>query len=172
MTNLVSGKTALLMSLGTFAAIACISMACAKDSVAATSRGTRAPVAVGPHVDGNHYVLDAAAGDCAAGATCSVTVKLVAGGEYHINQQYPYKFTAAQAPGVTFLGSDSGGPNVFSKTAGDFAINDEKTATMTVKFKATQKGAVTIDGTLKMSVCSSANCQLEQQEVAVNVTVK
>lgn len=175
MKNLVNGgKTALWMTLGTLAAVAFVEMACTKDSAAATSsRAHAVSVAAGPHVDGNHFVIDAApASDCAAGANCAVTVKLAAQGEFHINKEYPYKFTASPSSGVTYLGSDSGNPNVFTKGAGDFAIGDEKTATMTVKFKASQKGSVTIGGTFKMSVCSSANCQLEQQDVAVTVAVK
>jgi hypothetical protein len=169
----LAGKTAAWLTLGTFATVAFIEMACTKDSAAATSTQSKVTnVAAGPHVDGNHYVIDAAAADCAAGANCAVTVKLVAQGEYHINQQYPYKFTATPAAGITYLGSDATAPHVFTKTAGDFAIGDEKTATMTVKFKAGQKGAVAIGGTFKMSVCSAQNCQLEQQDVAVNVAVK
>jgi hypothetical protein len=155
-------------------AVAVVEMACGKESAAATAtRAEPVPVTGGAHVDGNHFTIDAApAADCAAGASCAIAIKLVAQADYHVNQQYPYKFTAAQATGVTFLGSDSANPNVFTKTAGDFTIGDEKTATMTVKFKASQKGAVSIGGTFKLSVCSTQNCQLEQQDVSVNVTVK
>jgi hypothetical protein len=169
------GKTAAWITFGTLGAAAIIALACSKDSAAATSTQAKAPVvtvAAGPHVDGKNYVIDAVPGDCTAGANCAVTVKLAAQGEYHINQQYPYKFTATQAAGVTYLGADTNGPNVFTKTAGDFAIGDEKTATMNVKFKAGQKGTVAIGGTFKLSVCSAQNCQLEQQDVSVNVTVK
>jgi hypothetical protein len=130
-------------------------------------------VAAGPHVDGNHFTIDGApAADCAVGATCTVAIRLAAQAEFHINQQYPYKFTAAPVAGVTYLGADSANPNIFTKTAGDFTINDEKTGTMNVKFKVAQKGPVTIGGTFKLSVCSSANCQLEQQDLAVSVTAK
>ena len=167
------GRPLAWLTFGTLGAFAIIAMACTKDSAAATSSKTKATVAAGPHVDGNHFTIDAApAGDCAAGASCAVAVKLAAQGEFHINQQYPYKFTAVQAAGVTYLGSDNNNPNVFTKNAGDFVIGDEKTATMTVKFKAASKGAVAIAGTFKLSVCSSANCQLEQQDVSVNVTVR
>jgi hypothetical protein len=162
---------AALLLLGAFAAV---EMACGKDSAASTAReSVPVHVAAGPHVDGSHYTLDAApASDCAVGANCAITVKLAVSGEYHVNQQYPYKFTAAQAGGVTYLGTDAGGPNVFTKTAGDFAIGDEKTATMTIKFKVGQKGPATVGGTFKLSVCSSQNCLLEQQDVSVNVTAK
>src|SRR5580700_2680246 len=104
-------------------AVAFVEMACSKDSAAATPTASVQPVAVrgGAHIDGNHFVIDAApAADCAVGASCAVAVKLVAQADYHVNQQYPYKFIASQAPGVTFLGADSANPNVFTKTAGDF----------------------------------------------------
>jgi hypothetical protein len=171
-TTAIANEAAWL-TFGTLGAFAIIAMACSKDSAAATSSQERAAVAAGPHVDGNHYVIDAApAGDCATGGNCAIAVKLAAQGDYHINQQYPYKFTAAQAAGVTYLGSDSNGPNFFTKNAGDFVIGDAKTATMTVKFKAATKGSVAIGGTFKLSICSDQNCQLEQQDISVNVTVK
>jgi hypothetical protein len=122
---------AALLLLGAFAAV---EMACGKESAASTAREA-APVRVasGPHVDGSHYTIDVApASDCQAGANCAIVVKLAVSGEYHVNQQYPYKFTAAPAGNVTYLGTDAAGPNVFTKTAGDFAIGDEKTATMTI----------------------------------------
>jgi|HubBroStandDraft_2_1064218.scaffolds.fasta_scaffold433177_2 hypothetical protein len=169
--NLRAGSLGALLALSAFAII---EMAMPKPSVAATApRAQPAQVAAGPHVDGNHFTLDGApAADCAVGASCVVAIKLAAQAEYHINQQYPYKFTASPAAGVTFLGADPANPNVFTKTAGDFAINDEKTATMNVKFKVAQKGPVAIGGTFKLSVCSSANCQLEQQDLSVSVTAK
>jgi hypothetical protein len=171
--RLVSAAGAAVIAVSAFAII---EMACTKDSAAATAPSTKSGsvvgMAAGPHIDGNHFTIDAIAGDCAAGGSCAVTVKLVAQADYHINQQYPYKFTAIQAPGVTFLGTDTNGPHIFTKTGGDFAINDEKTGTMTVKFKPGAKGALSIGGTFKLSVCSAQNCQLEQQDIAVNVTVK
>ena len=124
------------------------------------------------HVDGKNFTLDANPSACSAGAECTVTIKLEATGEYHINKSYPYKFKATDAAGVEYLGKDAGGKNVFSKTAGDFAEVGEKVATMTIKFKPAAKGTVNIGGTYKMSVCSAQNCQLEAQELSVPVTVK
>jgi hypothetical protein len=169
--NLLFGSlSAGLVGLGAFAIV---ELTNARPSVAASAPGvTTAHLAAGSHVDGNHFTLDGTAADCAVGGSCFVTIKLAAQGEYHINQQYPYKFTASPAAGVSFLGADSANPNVFTKTAGDFAINDEKNATMSVKFKVGQKGAVSIAGTYKLSVCSAQNCQLEQQDLAIGVTAK
>jgi hypothetical protein len=174
-TQCVRAAGAALLLLGVFAAV---ETACGKDSAASTARVSTprivgSIVTAGPHVDGSHYTIDAATvSDCQVGANCAISVKLAVSGEYHVNQQYPYKFTAAQSGNVTYLGTDAAGPNVFTKTAGDFAIADEKSAAMTLKFKITQKGPASVGGTFKLSVCSSQNCLLEQQDVSVNVIAK
>ena len=49
-----------------------------------------------------------------------MALRLEASGGYHVNKEYPYKFTANAAPSVDFLGRDPGGAAVFSKAAGDF----------------------------------------------------
>jgi hypothetical protein len=155
-------------------ALASIGLACGKTSAAATSRNATADnITVAGHLDGNNFKLDASpAGDCKAGETCTATIRLEAVGDYHINKDYPYKFKAKEAPSIEFLGSDPAGKNVFSKGAGDFTIDGEKVGTMTVHFKPGAKGAVTVGGTYKLSVCSAQNCQLEQPDLSIGVTVK
>jgi len=158
-----------------------IAAGCSKDSEAAPS-SKEAPGAAngaaaagpgaGPRVDGKTFtIVFAQSGDCKAGAECVATLKLDALGDYHINKEYPYKFKADGA-GLEFLGKDAAGKNVFSKGAGDFTIDGEKAATMNVRFKAAKAGSSTITGQYKMSVCSAQNCQLETQEMALNVAVK
>jgi hypothetical protein len=161
-------------SLVALMALAPLALGCSKASGATTADSVAQAVAAAtPHVDGNHYKLDEAlVGDCKSGAECAVAVRLEALGEYHINLEYPYKFKAADAPGVEFLGKDPAAKNIFSKGAGDWKQDSEKVATMTVRWKAAQAGAPNIGGTYKMSVCSAANCQLEQQKLALAVTVK
>jgi hypothetical protein len=152
------------------ATILAIATGC-KDSRANQAPAQQSATVAGAHVDGKNFTIDAApAGDCKAGAECHITIKLRAAGDYHINKEYPYKFKAEGA-GVEFLGSDAAGKNTFSKSAGDFVIDDEKGATMTVKFKPAAKGTATIKGTFKMSVCSAQNCQLETQDISVDVPV-
>ena len=84
-----------------------------------------APTAATPCAPTNFFI-DAAPASCAAGSPCSVTLKLVATGDFHINDEYPYKFKADDAPGVAFLGTDPGGKNTFSKAAGDWQKTDAK----------------------------------------------
>ncbi len=120
----------------------------------------------------NFFVDTAAANDCAVGAPCSVTVKLVALGDFHVNDEYPYRFKADDAPGVDFGGTDALGKGVFSKTAGDWHKEDAKSGAMTVKFTPREKGSKTISGTFKLSVCSVQNCLLEQRQLAVPVVAR
>ena len=55
-------------------------VACNQDSAAATAAGTQpAQVRGGPHVDGNHFTIDATpTADCVAGSNCAIAIKLVA----------------------------------------------------------------------------------------------
>ena len=107
-----------------------------------------------------------------AGAPCSVTLKLAATSGYHINDQYPYKYTATNVPAVDFQGTDPQGKNVFSKSAGDFVTQTPTVGVMTVKFTPKAKGDIKIDGTFKLSVCSDANCRIDSASPSVTVAVK
>ena len=141
-------------------------------TAAAASAAAPAPVALKPaasHLAGKNFVLDAASPGCRVDTPCTMTVRLAAAGEYHVNKEYPYKFVAAAAPGVQFLGS--GDANTFSRAAGDFREDGEKAATLTVRFKPTAAGEAHVSGTYKMSVCSAENCQIETPTISLAVPV-
>jgi len=123
---------------------------------------------------GNNFTVNATVAACSANADCKIDLRLEAKGDFHVNKEYPYKFKATAANGVTFLGKDAAGADTFSKTAGDFTLDsgNEKLGTMTIKFKPANKGAVTIAGVFKLSVCSAQNCQLETANVSIPVTVR
>lgn len=120
-------------------------------------------------LSGKNFTLDAASPGCRVETPCAMTLRLAASGEYHVNKEYPYKFVAAAAPGVQFLGN--GDANTFSRAAGDFREEGEKAATMTVRFKPSSAGEARVSGTFKMSVCSAENCQIETQSVTLAVPV-
>jgi hypothetical protein len=164
--------------LAAVALVGLLAAGCGKDSHAA-SQGPDDLAAPGQHADcghsacGSNFFLDVApAADCAVGATCSLTIRLVATGDFHINEDYPYKFKADDTPGVEFLGADAAGKNVFSKAASDWKKKDEKSGAMAVAFRAADKGSKTVGGTFKLSVCSAQTCQLEQQQVQATVAVR
>ncbi|MGH7437725.1 MAG: hypothetical protein ACRENE_18765, partial [Polyangiaceae bacterium] len=119
----------------------------------------------------NLFVDAAPGGACAAGAICTLRLTLVATGAFHVNEQYPYRFKADDAAGLTFLGTDEAGQNVFSKKAGDWKDFDAKSGTMTVKFSPHARGPATVGGVMKLSVCSGATCQLEQSRLSASVNV-
>jgi hypothetical protein len=123
------------------------------------------------HVEGANYKVDTSVSGCVAGTECTATVRLEAAGGYHINEDYPYKLVANAAPGVEFLGKDVANPGVFGKVTGDFDKRGEKLALLTVRFKA-PKGSFSFTGKYKMSICSDANCQIEQPELSFDGIAK
>ena len=138
----------------------------------AASAPALAPVALKPaasHLTGKNFVLDAASPGCRVDTPCTMTLRLAAAGEYHVNKEYPYKFIAAAAPGVQFLGSADA--NTFSRAAGDFREDGEKAAILIVRFKPTATGEARVSGTYKMSVCSAENCQIETPTITLAVPV-
>ena len=123
---------------------------------------------------GNNFTVNANVAACTSGADCTITLKLEAKGDFHVNKEYPYKFKATAANGVTYLGKDPAGADTFSKTAGDFVLDsaNEKVGTMTLKFKSANKGSVAIAGVFKLSVCSAEDCLVVSANVGVPVTVR
>lgn len=136
----------------------------------------KTPAAVEPplrparaRVDGKNFALDVVSPGCRAGDECTLTLRLTAAGEFHVNKEYPYKFSASPAAGLTFLGK--GEPTVFSRASGDFREDGEKSATMTVRFRAASAGEAKVSGVYKMSVCSAEACQIESPRVELVVPV-
>jgi hypothetical protein len=171
------------LSVRSLVAIAVLAAAaCAKDEQpAAQGAGAgqgaglaaRAPGAPCGHAAcSEHFFVEASPSACAAGAACSLELKVVATGDYHINDDYPYRFKADDAAGVAFLGSNPADKAVFSKPTGDWQKTEAKAGAMTVKFTPAAAGDKTISGTFKVSVCSAENCLLEQPKVSAIVAAK
>jgi hypothetical protein len=173
----------------TIAALALVAAACgrggrgtaptAEDTAETAPQASRAAasaaVACAHAVCGADFYVDAApVGACAIGAPCRLSLTLVATGEYHINDEYPYKFRADDAPGVAFLGTDVGGPRVFSKSAQNWTKQSDKIGTMAVLFRpleGARLGSKAIGGVFKLSVCSKDTCRLEQPELKTTVAI-
>ncbi len=177
MTNATIGRSV------SIAALVLVAGGCSKGQDAATTAasGTQATAAPVPRPDCHHaacgddFFIDTVVPDppgCAAGAACSVTLKLFATGQFHINDEYPYRFRADDAPGVAFLGTDAGGKNVFSKPAGDWQKLEAKAGTMTVKFSPATAGDQTIAGTFKLSVCSPQSCLIEAPRISAAIAAR
>jgi hypothetical protein len=124
---------------------------------------------VSKHITGSNFALDVASPGCKAGEDCAITLKLLPAADYHVNKEYPYKFIATPTSGITFLGKSDA--NTFAKATGDYAEQGEKASTMTVRFKPTSAGEAHVAGKYKLSVCSAAQCQIEEQPVDLAVPV-
>jgi hypothetical protein len=167
-----------LTACALLSALVLLASACSKAREAAahgtseTQALSASPADCGHAVCADNFFIDAVPASCTAGSPCSATLKLVATGDFHVNDEYPYRFKADDASGVAFLGTDSNGTNTFSKSAGDWAKTDPKSGAMTLKFIAADPGAKAIGGTLKLSVCSAQACLLEQRQVTASVLTK
>src|SRR5450432_4015773 len=115
--RLVSVACSLLFALLVLAAAACSR---AREAATHGSQETQAlaapPADCGHTVCADNFFIDAPPASCAAGSPCSVAVKLVATGDFHVNDEYPYRFKADDVPGVAFVGTDPSGKNTFSKS--------------------------------------------------------
>jgi hypothetical protein len=85
---------------------------------------------------------------------------LTALGNYHINNDYPFKFVGEPAPALAFDGDAA------------FALADARHGALTVRFKPTAAGAQTLAGVFKLSVCSDDTCEIEKPRLELAVTVR
>jgi len=117
------------------------------------------PVAGKPLAGKPFYRVDAGPPvACAQGATCEARLVLTALGDYHVNQDYPFKFIGEPAA-VPVDGE------------GAFAIDDARHLTMTVKFRPAAPGTAVLVGTFKLSVCSDDTCEIEKPTIELAVPV-
>ena len=134
-------------------AAACAAGGCRKS-------GGSEPVAGKPLAGKPFYRVDAGPPvACAPGATCEARLVLTALGDYHVNQDYPFKFLGEPAPAVPVDGE------------GAFAIGDAKHGTMTVKFHPAAAGTAKLVGTFKLCVCSEETCEIETPRIELDVPV-
>lgn len=96
------------------------------------------------------------------GQPATVTAVVNALGEYHVNQEYPYKFKMGTAPaGVTY-------PEAIVRSVN----RTEKRATMSIPFTPDAAGTHTISGECSLSVCTDSNCVIEKAQLSVSVKVE
>lgn len=146
---------------------------CKKDEPSGGASAAAEHKAAGPRVQDPHFSIELGPdGMCTVGEACIAKVSLTALAGYHVNKEYPYKFTAQATKDVEFLGKDPAGTSVFTKSAGDYTAVGEEGAVMTVRFRPKQAGKASVEGTYKFSVCSAQNCQIETAELAAKIDVK
>ena len=96
---------------------------------------------------------------CTAGQPCEARLVLTALGAFHVNQKYPFKFVADPAPGLAVDGT------------GTFALDDARTGTLTIRFRAERSGPARLTGTFKLSVCTEEECEIEEPKIELLLPV-
>jgi hypothetical protein len=137
--------------------------ACRAEEPPAAMKTTREHAAIGgaaaPLAEKPFFRIDATPQPpCTAGASCEARLVLTALGDYHVNERYPMKFIGDAAPGIELLGE------------GTFALDNAKTGTLTLRFRAVNSGTTRVTGTFKLSVCTDENCEIEAPKLAFDIT--
>jgi hypothetical protein len=96
---------------------------------------------------------------CTAGQPCEARLVLTALGAFHVNQKYPFKFIGDATPGLAIDGT------------GTFALDDERTGTLTIRFRAERSGPARLSGTFKLSVCTEEECEIEEPKIELELPV-
>jgi hypothetical protein len=99
-----------------------------------------------------------------AGQQGQVEAVVVPKGEFHCNNDYPYKFvTSAGSSGVTY-------PKATVRSDG-LSVSPTR-AVMRVPFVPANAGDAKVGGTFHFSVCSDSQCVVEKRDVFVTVKVQ
>jgi hypothetical protein len=144
-----------------------IASGCSRSEAAPSRESTpqAAAPARGPKVDAESYSIEMkATGTYKAGQEGTVELTIVPKGDYHINAQYPYKLklTDPAPEGVRFP------KPILKREDGAF---DDKKGIFKVPFVAAKAGKAKVSGTLSLSVCSSAHCIMQKEELELEVGV-
>lgn len=116
-------------------------------------------------VDEKNFAVEMkATGPYKAGQQGDVEVVLEPKGEFHCNQEYPYKIKLGTAPaGITY-------PQPVVKGEA-ITIKPEK-AVMKVPFTPEKPGEAKVSGNFYFSICTAQQCVIENRELAVMVKVE
>lgn len=113
-----------------------------------------------------------AAGPFKKGEPASVVVRVEAKPPFHVNDEYPAKFKAAEAAGLKFAEPKLERP----KHADAFATepcaagNDACVLNITVKLTPEAAGPLKVGGIADVSVCNKDQCLIEKKPVELAVT--
>jgi hypothetical protein len=142
------------------AAAAAAAAACKRDREAPPPPQPPQPVLPPPLATKPFYRLDAGPrSPCTAGAVCEARIALTALGGYHVNQKYPTKFVPDPSPGLTLEGP------------GTFVLDDARSGTLTLRFRAERSGPARLSGTFKLSVCTDEQCEIEEPKIQLELPV-
>ncbi|MBL9037240.1 MAG: hypothetical protein JNG84_01875 [Archangium sp.] len=134
----------------------------------------RAPEAVGaPRVEAETYAVTLApVGPYPPTSAGEVIVSIEARAGYHVNADYPVKFTTAKDATVTFASPAIPLRDVLHKTPCEKQPTEACAASAKVPFTAGAAGDAVVAGTLAFSVCSAEQCLIEKVPLRLTLSVR
>jgi len=149
-----------LLALVLALAAATTTAACKRDREPAPPAGAAANAPPPPLAGGPFYRVDVGPQTpCTAGAPCEARLVLTALGAFHVNKEYPFKFVGEPTPGLLVEGT------------GSFALDDAKSGTLTIRYRAARSGRARFTGRFKLSVCDPDRCEIEQPKIEFELPV-
>jgi len=112
------------------------------------------------------------AGDLVAGAPGAVVVSISAKPGFHVNPDYPMKFTPSDESTVTFAAKAIALGEAVTREPCHGHPDEACRASAPVSFTTRNAPSVTVAGTLAFSVCSAEQCLIEKQPLRVSAPVK
>lgn len=123
-----------------------------------------APVVVGEVAEGHGFkvTMRPGPGQYKVGETGAVEIVLNSRSGFKCNEQYPYKFVAAESSGLTF-------PKQTVKKEGMALAEAE--SVMTVPVVPDAAGHPVVEGVFHFSVCNEETCLVEKKKLALTLDV-
>jgi hypothetical protein len=130
----------------------------AADSTRASAAASGAPARISL-AQSEVFRIEATPPPCAVGSECEAELHLTALGTYKVNEEYPFKFVAADMPTLQVEGHS------FEHVA-------KQEGQLRVRFRASAAGPAQLTGAFKLSVCNEATCEIEEPVVKLAVDVR
>ena len=140
--------------------VGCLCAACSKGAASVSAAQAGAPAAV----------EEAKAYDVAlkASGPASAEISIAARDGFHVNPDYPLKFTPSKESTVTFAGPSVALLEVLQKTPCEAHPEDTCRATAPIAFTS-GVGPALVAGTLAFSVCNADQCLIEKVALRCNL---
>jgi hypothetical protein len=127
----------------------------------------RAPA---PHLEGPSWTMDVSVdGKLRQDQPATLTIKAVARAGFHVNEDYPNKFTADTGGDFERVKSESGNGLTLDTCSDDSA--HKCTATVKVRVTPRGNGSMMLGGVLALGTCDKDRCLIDKIPVLIQVDV-
>ncbi|MFT3841588.1 MAG: hypothetical protein QM723_31660 [Myxococcaceae bacterium] len=123
-----------------------------------------------PHLEGPSWTMDASVeGKVKRDQPATLVIKASARAGFHVNEDYPTKFTADTGGDFDRVKSEPGNGITLDKCDGD--SSKKCTATVRVRFTPRGDGSMLLGGVLALGTCDKDRCLIDKIPVLIQVDV-